>query len=155
MSVRRSSAVMYCSPERQPARATVPDVSYDPAMWSRQQSKASEPCETLWARSPFAEPAARTEIQMSEIKDALNGKVAFISGGAGAIGSATARRLALDGARVVIGDLPGSNVHEMAASLQREGLDVAAQELDLEQEASIHAAIEAIGRKYGRLDGLE
>ena len=92
---------------------------------------------------------------MSEIQDALNGKVAFISGGAGAIGSATARRLALDGARVVIGDLPGSNVHEMAASLQREGLDVAAQELDLEQEASIRAAIETIGRKYGRLDVLD
>jgi NAD(P)-dependent dehydrogenase (short-subunit alcohol dehydrogenase family) len=92
---------------------------------------------------------------MSEIKDALNGKVAFISGGAGAIGSATARRLALDGARVVIGDLPNSNLHEVAASLQGEGLDVAAQELDLEQEASIRAAIETIARKYGRLDVLD
>jgi NAD(P)-dependent dehydrogenase (short-subunit alcohol dehydrogenase family) len=96
-----------------------------------------------------------TEIQMSEIKDALTGKVAFISGGAGAIGSATARRLALDGARVVIGDLPTSNVQEVAASLQGDGLDVAAQELDLEQEASIRTAVEMIARKYGRLDVLD
>jgi NAD(P)-dependent dehydrogenase (short-subunit alcohol dehydrogenase family) len=92
---------------------------------------------------------------MSEIKDALIGKVAFISGGAGAIGSATAQRLALEGARVVIGDLPSSDVHGVAESLQGDGLDVVAQELDLEQEASIRIAIETIGRKYGRLDVLD
>jgi NAD(P)-dependent dehydrogenase (short-subunit alcohol dehydrogenase family) len=85
----------------------------------------------------------------------LNGKVALISGGAGAIGSATARRLAQDGARVVIGDLPGSNLHEVAESLRREGLDVVAQELDLEQEASIRTAIEATTKIYGRLDVLD
>jgi NAD(P)-dependent dehydrogenase (short-subunit alcohol dehydrogenase family) len=92
---------------------------------------------------------------MSEINGALNGKVAFISGGAGAIGSATARRLALEGARVVIGDLPGSNMHEVATNLQRDGLDVTAQELDLSAEESIRAAIATIGRKYGRLDVLD
>jgi NAD(P)-dependent dehydrogenase (short-subunit alcohol dehydrogenase family) len=92
---------------------------------------------------------------MSEIKDALQGKIAFISGGAGAIGSATARRLATDGVRVVIGDLPGSNVHDVASSFQSEGFDVAAQELDLEQESSIRAAIESIAHKHGRLDILD
>ena len=92
---------------------------------------------------------------MTEIKDALQGKVAFISGGAGAIGSATAKRLALDGVRVVIGDLPISNVHEVAEGFQREGLEVTAQELDLEQEVSIRAAIELIAGKYGRLDILD
>jgi NAD(P)-dependent dehydrogenase (short-subunit alcohol dehydrogenase family) len=92
---------------------------------------------------------------MSEVKDALEGKVAFISGGAGAIGSATAQRLARDGARVVIGDLPNSDVHHVAEAYQREGLDVAAQELDLEQEASIRSAIETIVSKYGRLDILD
>src|ERR1700692_3616395 len=92
---------------------------------------------------------------MSEIKDALQGKIAFISGGAGAIGSATAQRLALDGARVVIGDLPGSNLHQVAEGFQREGLDVSAQELDLEQEASIRAAIDSMARQNGRLDILD
>ena len=92
---------------------------------------------------------------MSEIKDTLQGKVAFISGGAGAIGSATAQRLAQDGARVVIGDLPASNVHEVAAGFRQQGLDVAAQELDLEQEASIRSAIDSIASKYGRLDILD
>jgi NAD(P)-dependent dehydrogenase (short-subunit alcohol dehydrogenase family) len=92
---------------------------------------------------------------VSEIKDTLQGKVAFISGGAGAIGSATAQRLAQDGARVVIGDLPASNVHEVAAGFRQQGLDVAAQELDLEQEASIRSAIDLIASKYGRLDILD
>jgi NAD(P)-dependent dehydrogenase (short-subunit alcohol dehydrogenase family) len=92
---------------------------------------------------------------MSEGKDSLRGKVAFISGGAGAIGSATAQRLAQDGARVIIGDLPGSNLREVADGLQQQGLDIAAQELDLEREESIRSAIELIARNYGRLDILD
>jgi NAD(P)-dependent dehydrogenase (short-subunit alcohol dehydrogenase family) len=95
------------------------------------------------------------EIQVSEIKDTLQGKVAFISGGAGAIGSATAQRLAQDGARVVIGDLPTSNLQQVAEGFQQQGLDVVAQELDIEQEVSIRAAVELIARKYGRLDILD
>ena len=82
---------------------------------------------------------------MRESQD-LQGKVAFISGGAGAIGSATAQRLAQDGARVVIGDLPSSDVQQAAQAFQQQGLDVSAQELDLEQEESIRAAIELIAR---------
>jgi NAD(P)-dependent dehydrogenase (short-subunit alcohol dehydrogenase family) len=95
------------------------------------------------------------EIQVSEIKDTLQGKVAFISGGAGAIGSATAQRLAQDGARVVIGDLAAANARQVAEEFQRQGLDVEALELDLEQEESIRAAVESIAGKYGRLDILD
>ena len=89
------------------------------------------------------------------MSDSLLGKVALISGGAGAIGSATARRLAQEGARVVIGDLPSSNLHEVAQGLRGEGLDVTAQELDLEQETSIRTAFEAISKQHGRLDVLD
>jgi NAD(P)-dependent dehydrogenase (short-subunit alcohol dehydrogenase family) len=92
---------------------------------------------------------------VSEIKDTLQGKVAFISGGAGAIGSATAQRLAQDGARVVIGDLPAANARQVAEGFQRQGLDVEALELDLAQEVSIRAAVESIAGKYGRLDILD
>jgi NAD(P)-dependent dehydrogenase (short-subunit alcohol dehydrogenase family) len=92
---------------------------------------------------------------VSEIKDTLQGKVAFISGGAGAIGSATAQRLAQDGARVVIGDLAAANARQVAEGFQRQGLDVEALELDLAQEVSIRAAVESIAGKYGRLDILD
>jgi len=92
---------------------------------------------------------------MADRLEGLKGKVALITGGAGAIGSATARRLAEDGARVVIGDLPASNMHDVATGLRKEGLDVVAHELDLEQESSIRAAFDAIARSHGRLDILD
>ena len=82
----------------------------------------------------------------------LAGRVALVSGGAGAIGSATARRLAQDGARVVIADLPGSPMHAVAEALRGEGLDVVACALDLSQESSIRATMEFTARAYGRLD---
>ena len=85
----------------------------------------------------------------------LKGKVALISGGAGAIGSATARRLASEGARVVIADLAGSPMHEVAHAMRDEGLDVVAHELDLAQEDSIRAAIAFAAATYGRLDVLD
>lgn len=92
---------------------------------------------------------------MSDASGELKGKVALVSGGAGAIGSATARLLAQQGARVVIGDLPGSPMQEVAEGLRGEGLDVTAHALDLTQEDSIRAAIDFTARGFGRLDILD
>jgi NAD(P)-dependent dehydrogenase (short-subunit alcohol dehydrogenase family) len=92
---------------------------------------------------------------MADRPEGMNGRVALITGGAGAIGSATARRLGQDGARVIIGDLAASNMRDVASGLRDEGLDVVAQELDLEQESSIRAAFDAIARSHGRLDILD
>ncbi len=92
---------------------------------------------------------------MTDAAQDLNGKVALISGGAGAIGLATARRLATGAARVVIADLPGSGAEKLAAALREEGLDVAACALDLADEASIEAAIGYTMRTFGRLDVLD
>ncbi len=85
----------------------------------------------------------------------LDGKVAVISGGAGAIGSATARRLAEQGARVLIADLPASPMLAVAESLRAEGLDVQAQALDLSEPASIQALMAHVEQAYGRLDLLD
>jgi NAD(P)-dependent dehydrogenase (short-subunit alcohol dehydrogenase family) len=92
---------------------------------------------------------------MLDMSEDLNGKVALISGGAGAIGAATARKLALCGARVVIADLPGSGAPEVAAAMRGEGLDVTAHLLDLADEGSIQAVIEHTVRTFGRLDILD
>jgi NAD(P)-dependent dehydrogenase (short-subunit alcohol dehydrogenase family) len=92
---------------------------------------------------------------MYTIAEDLNGKVALISGGAGAIGAATARKLAQCGARVVIADLPGAGGPEVADALRQEGLDVSAHLLDLADEASIQAVIEHTVRTFGRLDILD
>ena len=54
----------------------------------------------------------------------LADKVAVVTGGAGGIGGATARRLAREGARVVVVDLDGERAQRVAAEVA--GLAVAA-----------------------------
>jgi NAD(P)-dependent dehydrogenase (short-subunit alcohol dehydrogenase family) len=80
----------------------------------------------------------------------LDGKVAVVTGGAGGIGSATARLMAARGARVVIGDI----AEEAAAALAGELPGAIAVPLDLEQEASIEALIARTLAHFGRLDVL-
>lgn len=92
---------------------------------------------------------------MSDSAKELQGKVAVISGGAGAIGSATARRLAEQGARVLIADLPASPMQAVAESLCAEGMDVQAHALDLSDPDSIHALMTHVKNSYGRLDVLD
>src|ERR1700704_2567005 len=92
---------------------------------------------------------------MVEAIQDLKGKVAIITGGAGAVGSVTARRMAMGGARVGIADLPSSNVTQLADTLRQEGLDVAGHVLDLAQEASIKAVVDYTVRTFGRLDVLD
>ena len=92
---------------------------------------------------------------MNTSTNELDGKVAVVSGGAGAIGSATARRLAEQGARVVIADLPASPMLAVAEGLRADGLDVQAHVLDLSEPASIQALMAHVQQAYGRLDLLD
>jgi 3-oxoacyl-[acyl-carrier protein] reductase/2-deoxy-D-gluconate 3-dehydrogenase len=80
----------------------------------------------------------------------LGGKVAFVTGAAGAIGSATARRLADNGASVVIADINRDGAEAMAASLP----DALAVGVDIRDASAIRAAVEASVARYGRLDIL-
>ena len=49
----------------------------------------------------------------------LDGRTVLITGAAGGIGAATARRLAAAGARLVLADLDGGAVEKLAAELER------------------------------------
>lgn len=84
----------------------------------------------------------------------LRGKVALVTGGAGAIGSATARRCAEEGARVVIADHDGARLAAAAADLRRSGLDVVAIPVDVTSDASVRALVDAVRGSHGRLDVL-
>jgi len=79
----------------------------------------------------------------------LDGKIAFISGGARGIGGATAKLMAAAGAKVAIGDV----LDEPGRKLARE-IDALYVHLDVTQEASWAAAMDATLGKYGRLDVL-
>ncbi|MFL5643108.1 MAG: SDR family NAD(P)-dependent oxidoreductase [Chloroflexota bacterium] len=84
----------------------------------------------------------------------LDGKVALITGGAGAIGLATARRCAEEGARVVIADRDPARLDRAAADLRDGGLDVVALAVDVTSEASVSELLARIATDHGRLDIL-
>jgi 3-oxoacyl-[acyl-carrier protein] reductase/2-deoxy-D-gluconate 3-dehydrogenase len=80
----------------------------------------------------------------------LGGKVAFITGAAGAIGSAMARLLAGNGAAVVVADVNGDGARAVAASLPH----AIAVEFDIRDREAAEAAVEACTAAFGRLDIL-
>jgi NAD(P)-dependent dehydrogenase (short-subunit alcohol dehydrogenase family) len=77
----------------------------------------------------------------------LERKVAVITGGAGGIGRASARRFADEGARVVVADLPTSNGEQVADEVG--GMFV---EVEVSDEASVRAMYEQAVSVYGGLD---
>ncbi len=70
----------------------------------------------------------------------LAGRRAFVAGGASGIGAAVARRLAADGAAVVIADLQGDAAARLAAEIGATAL-----QLDLTDFDQVHAAVQGIG----------
>jgi 2-hydroxycyclohexanecarboxyl-CoA dehydrogenase len=78
----------------------------------------------------------------------LEGKNAFVTGGASGIGAATARRLAAEGARVGIGDVDVDGAAALAAEI--DGISCA---LDVGDVASVGRAMEAMA-DLGEIDIL-
>jgi NAD(P)-dependent dehydrogenase (short-subunit alcohol dehydrogenase family) len=76
----------------------------------------------------------------------LTGQVAFVTG-AGAIGVATARALAADGAAVAILDIDGEAANKAAAAVKGFGLDC-----DVTKPEQVRAAFAAVCQRFGGVD---
>jgi len=72
----------------------------------------------------------------------LNDKVALVTGAASGLGQATARRLAADGAKVVLVDLPSSNGKAVA-----DELDAVFAPADVRDEEQVRAAIDTAAER--------
>jgi NAD(P)-dependent dehydrogenase (short-subunit alcohol dehydrogenase family) len=82
----------------------------------------------------------------------LGGKVAIVTGGARHIGSAYGRKLAAEGAAVVIADiLNGDSVVE---EIKAAGGDALALEVDVSREEDVQRMAAAAVRAFGRIDIL-
>jgi meso-butanediol dehydrogenase / (S,S)-butanediol dehydrogenase / diacetyl reductase len=79
----------------------------------------------------------------------VRGRVVLITGAAGGIGAATARRLAADGANLILSDVDGAAVRKLAEELKQEAMPA-----DVTRAADIDAMIGAAYRRWGRLDVL-
>jgi NAD(P)-dependent dehydrogenase (short-subunit alcohol dehydrogenase family) len=82
----------------------------------------------------------------------LQGKVALITGGASGIGKVFSRRLAVDGASVVIADLKGSE--EAAAALVENGLIAIGVDGDVSSQRDVESMVTAAEQRFGGLDIL-
>src|SRR5439155_8608991 len=71
---------------------------------------------------------------------------------ASGIGRATVRRLAVEGASVVIGDLNVATGQALADDLRRDGCEATYVQTDVTDEASIAAVVDEAVRRYGQLD---
>ncbi len=81
----------------------------------------------------------------------MQGKIIIISGGAGGIGSAIARRMADEGGTIVVSDINIEGAQALAKVL---GNDSSAVHFDAYDQASIEAMVQFAVDRYGRLDVL-
>lgn len=84
----------------------------------------------------------------------LQGKSIIVTGAAGAIGGATARVLAREGARLLLVDLQAGGLAACERELKAAGAEVAVRQADVSQGAQVKAFIDEAVARYGRIDGL-
>lgn len=84
----------------------------------------------------------------------LNDKIAIVTGSASGIGRATARRLAADGAAVLIADINADGAAQVAREINDDGGRATAQHVDLARPESVEAMVAAAVEEFGGLDVL-
>ena len=84
----------------------------------------------------------------------LAGRVALVTGGAGGIGRAIVRRLAAEGAAVVVADIDEEAALKAAAEVAGEGLEVSGVGMDVTDSAHVEAVREELVGRHGHVDVL-
>ena len=82
----------------------------------------------------------------------FQGQVAIVTGGAGGIGSAVARRLLRDGASVALVDVNTSRFDALKAELDGGSSRVLALGADVAQESDVQSYVRGALDHFGRLD---
>lgn len=80
----------------------------------------------------------------------LENRIAFVTGGAGGIGAATAIAFAAEGAKVAVADLKDPT--ETVETIRAAGGDAYSIALDVTDQAAVEAAVDGVVAKWGRLD---
>lgn len=88
---------------------------------------------------------------MADPTPRLAGRVALVTGGGQGLGRAFAHRLAADGARVVVADRNGDAASAVAQQINASAMAV---QVDVADETSVGAMVDAVQERFGRLDIL-
>jgi len=84
----------------------------------------------------------------------FDGRVVLITGGAGAIGKAAARRFGTEGAKLVIVDRNRDQAETLVEALRVTGTAALAVAADVSDKAGVDSAVEAALQTFGRIDVL-
>jgi meso-butanediol dehydrogenase/(S,S)-butanediol dehydrogenase/diacetyl reductase len=84
--------------------------------------------------------------------DRLHDKLVIVTGGAQGLGEGVARRLAEEGASVVIADINGAKAQSVADSLIRDNKPAIAVTLDVAERKQMRDAVQRTVERFGRLD---
>ena len=84
----------------------------------------------------------------------FDGRVAVVTGAAGGIGAAVARRLADEGARVLVADIDTTEGERTARAIRGTGGEALFHRTDVSDEESWAAALEAVRNAYGPVSAL-
>jgi rhamnulose-1-phosphate aldolase/alcohol dehydrogenase len=130
---------------------------YHHTAWVIRAASALGPYASLSSQDAFNVefwPLELYKLQMAPPEKELARRIALVTGGASGIGRAVARRLAREGAHVVVTDLDGDGARRVAEEISADAgparpLGV---RLDVTSEASVDAAVAAAVEAYGGLD---
>src|SRR5260370_18734718 len=109
-----------------------------------------------WRRTHCWDAARRRSNQHREVTAlrGLDGRVALVTGAARGIGAATARRLAQEGARVILADLNEESCERTAAEIARGGAQTLALGCDVADDVAVRRTVERGLERFGKLDIL-
>jgi meso-butanediol dehydrogenase/(S,S)-butanediol dehydrogenase/diacetyl reductase len=84
----------------------------------------------------------------------IAGRSIIVTGGAQGLGEGIVRRLADEGARVVVADLNGAKAEAVAAELKGKGQDAIAVQVDVAERAEVKAMVDRTVEAFGGIDVL-